>query len=125
MLDTVICRFCGDEFTPAPNKPGLRNVCYNAACVQAGEKLRPEVVLMGGNMIYDHKTAPELVIRQDIMEAKRWARLERRSNASSPLTSILQGREPISGANYSKQDSGAEAHAMYYSPLGEKRHVKG
>lgn len=109
----MICRTCGEEFISYPNKPGYINQCTDCA---------EDVPKLGGNMIWEHKTAPYIEIKS-LQEAKRFAKLNKR-NCCGPLSSIIVPKEPKTEANFSKKDTGAEDHAMYFSRLGEKRTVK-
>lgn len=107
------CKDCGEEFNWYPGKPGYINQC---------EECSDDVPLQGGNMIWDHKTAPYIEIKP-MKDALIFAKQTSRRNCG-PLTSIVQRKEPPSPAKYNKASSGAEDHAQYYSKLGEKRSVK-
>lgn len=61
----MTCKRCGRDFTPYHGKPGYINEC--------GE-CKPDVPLLGGNMIWDHKTAPELEIKS-LGQAKAFAKM--------------------------------------------------
>jgi len=89
--------------------PGLVDHCPNCSV-----ETTPRV---GGNMVWTHKTAPELEIKP-MRLAIQFARLQKRFGVG-PLRAIVQAKEPSN-----KQGSGAEAGAQYTSHLGEKRTVK-
>ena len=108
------CRDCGRNFQPFHGKPGFINQC---------EECATDVPLIGGNMIWEHKTAPGIEIKP-LVEAQVFARAQRRSSASSPLRSIVQGREAPRFNPGLKGGSGAQPYAAYTSHLGEKRMVK-
>ena len=118
-----------------PGKPDRINVCYKSECQEQEEQERPEPDLLGGNMIWHHKTAPELVIKP-LGSAQAFAKVQRRFGAGV-LSSITCGKEmayaQLTGNTDSfgkptdssaKSGTGAERGAMYYSNLGEKRSVK-
>ncbi|MDE2100014.1 MAG: hypothetical protein KGL39_22360 [Patescibacteria group bacterium] len=112
----MICKHCSKEFKPFPGKPGYINEC--PGCVKG------DVEKLGGNMIWSHKTAPEIEIKP-LNEAKRFARKTRRIGTTVTQSLVTtQSTTPQDAAANSKHGSGAEAGAMYYSRLGEKRHVK-
>jgi hypothetical protein len=73
--------------------------------------------VVGGNMVWAHKTAPELEIKPMVF-ARSFAKATRRFGVG-PLRSIVEGREECLKAH-----SGAEPGAVYHSHLGEKRSVK-
>lgn len=77
------CRDCGREFKPMPGKPGYIDQCPNCS--------KPELDVYGGNMVWHHKTAPELEIKP-LAAAKRFSKLQARSG-SGPLRSITTARE--------------------------------
>jgi hypothetical protein len=104
-----ICVVCDEEFLLTPDKPGKINEC--ARCATPGP---PKV---GGNMVWSHKTAPELEIKS-MAEARRFAAQTRRFGAG--VTACLTTKREDSG----KDGSGAEPGAAYVSNLGEKRSVK-
>jgi hypothetical protein len=64
----MICRDCKEEFSPRPNKPGFINQCESCAT---------DVPLLGGNMIWDHKTAPYIEIKS-MVKAKSFAAMTKR-----------------------------------------------
>jgi hypothetical protein len=102
------CVVCESEFQLTADKPGKINEC--PACSR-------DVPRVGGNMVWAHKTAPELEIKP-MAEARRFASRTRRFGAG--VTACLTERREDSG----KDGSGAEAGAQYVSNLGEKRSVK-
>ena len=108
----MICRKCKQEFTPYVGKPGYIDECPSCAC---------DVPLVGGNMVWAHKTAPEIEIKS-LASARAFAKVQRRFSASSPLASIVQGREAFNPGTKAK--SGAQGGAGYSSRLNEKRVVK-
>ena len=61
------CAKCGREYNPADKTHGLITLCNQCAPLETTPRV-------GGNMIWDSKHAPELVIRQDIVQARRYAR---------------------------------------------------
>lgn len=67
-MTTRTCRNCGEEFIARPGKPGFINQCEDCA---------HDVPLLGGNMIWDHKTAPSLVIRP-LADAQFISKLQKR-----------------------------------------------
>lgn len=69
--ETLICRTCHEEFDFFEGKPGYRNQCTLCAC---------DVAKVGGNMVWSHKTAPELEIKP-MKEARRFAAQTRRLGA--------------------------------------------
>ena len=107
---TKVCRHCGDEFELRPGKPGLIDECPLHA--------HDGVEKVGGNMIYEHKTAPYIEIKS-MASAKRFAALTSRWGAGV-TKSLTQSREP-----HMKDDESAVEGATYSSKLGEKRSVKG
>lgn len=118
------CRDCGSPFALFPGKPGYVDQCENCA---------RDVPLLGGNMIWTHKTAPSIEIKP-MDQAVLFAKKQKRFGAG-PLRSISQSKEQAHkslvgqspfepGDGASKQGTGAEARALYYSKLGEKRSVK-
>lgn len=64
----MTCKNCKTDFTPYPGKPGYINQCTECAT---------DVPLLGGNMIYTHKTAPELEIKP-LAKAKVFASMQER-----------------------------------------------
>lgn len=74
-----------------PNSPGYRNQCPN--CSEKQEE--PEHI--GGNMIWDHKTAPELELKP-MAKAKAFAKKTERFGAGV-TKSITTSREPKSKGN--------------------------
>lgn len=97
-----------------PGKPGYVNQCVDCA---------DDVPLLGGNMIWSHKTAPEIEIKS-MAAAKVFASKTRRFGAG--VTCCLtqskatgpdnNGGNPVNGL--------ASAGQQYISRLGEKRVVK-
>lgn len=118
------CRFCTEPFTPLPGKPGHIDVCYATECQRHDAKQTPEPDKLGGNMVWDHKTAPELEIKP-LARAQAFAKLTRRTGCG-PLRAITQSKAPARSPAHeaSKAGSGTENRAQYYSRLGEKRTVK-
>jgi len=123
-FDSRICQKCGADFVLRPGKPGLINQCPDCAT---------DIAKVGGNMIWSHKTAPELEIKS-MVEAKIFARATNRFGAG-PLRAITQSKEQAHksligespfdpGDGAAKTGSGAENRAQYFSRLGEKRIVK-
>jgi len=109
------CRDCHVEFVPYHGKPGYINQCEDCAT---------DVPKLGGNMIWDHKTAPYIEVKP-MAEAVQFAKLTNRSSASAPLRSIVTSKSNgDQDREAGKQGSGAEDHATYNSRLGEKRTVK-
>lgn len=102
-----ICKHCDEEFELKPGKPGLIDYCPRHS--------HEIVELTGGNMIWDHKTAPYIETKP-MHDAKRFASLTRRLGAGV-TRSITQSREP-----HLKDDG--EPGSTYVSRLGEKRTVK-
>ena len=68
---TLECRKCGEEFEYKPGKPGYRDEC--PACAK-------DVPMLGGNMVWAHKTAPELEIKS-MAQARAYAKQTRRFGA--------------------------------------------
>lgn len=114
-MATIECRDCEQSFTPNPNKPG-----YYDQCPVCAEKMG-DVELLGGNMIWHHKTAPYMELKS-LSSARSFAKQTQRFGAG-PLRSIVQSREDPSEPGC-KLKSGAEPGAQYNSSLGEKRSVK-
>lgn len=78
----MVCRDCGEEFRSTPGKPGYINQCRNCAV---------DVPLVGGNMIYEHKTAPYIEIKPSV-DAKAFAKASRRFGFGVTVA-ISQSRE--------------------------------
>jgi len=74
---TLICRDCGEEFQFKRDKPGYVNQCEDCA---------EDVERVGGNMIWSHKTAPEIEIKP-MEQAKQFAKASKRFGVVS--TSVL------------------------------------
>ncbi len=128
---TRTCRFCDDEFTAVFNKPGRIDVCTKVTCQERDEKEMPEVDLLGGNMIWHHKTAPVIEIKY-LNEARIFANQTKRIGAGV-VRSICQSKEfahaQLSGEKFGadragKMNTGAGDGDLYYSKVGEKRTVK-
>jgi hypothetical protein len=111
-MKTRACIECGLDFVLKPNKPGLVGTCPDCST--------ETVEQIGGNMIWEHKTAPMLEIKP-VGEAEAFARKQKRFGAG-PLRSIVTSKS--TGDPGEKSGSGAEAGAQYISGLGEKRSVK-
>ena len=103
------CIKCNQIVILTPDKPGRINECYDC-----GRK--SEIPRVGGNMIWSHKTAPDLEIKS-MKEAKVFAKQQKRFGAG-PLRSIVTSREP------STKEIGANPGDQIISPLGEKHSVK-
>src|SRR5579863_8276208 len=71
MAKILICRNCGEEFVVRPGKLGCIDQCVLCAT---------DIPLLGGNMIWAHKTAPEIEIKS-MVEAKAFAKKTRRFGA--------------------------------------------
>lgn len=67
----LICRDCGEEFTEVPGKRGYRN-----QCPECSEK-QTEPELLGGNMVYLHKTAPYIELKP-LSKAQSFAAMQSR-----------------------------------------------
>jgi len=67
-----ICTECNEEFELKPNKPGLIHHCPDCS--------QETVERLGGNMTWDHKTAPTLEIKS-ISDAQVFAAKQRRFGA--------------------------------------------
>lgn len=109
----MTCKDCSKDFIWFKGKPGYINQCVDCS---------DDVLHLGGNMIWDHKTAPYIEIKS-MTDAIIFAKKTSRRNCG-PLSSIIERKEPPSPAKYNKASSGAEDHAIYNSRLGEKRSVK-
>jgi len=68
----LTCKTCGEDFYSDQNKPGYINVCYDCTT--------EDVEKLGGNMIYEHKTAPGLEIKP-ISKARGFAKMTKRFGA--------------------------------------------
>lgn len=115
-VELRVCRDCGDEFelvVGAP-KPGFVDQCPGCAT---------EVPLLGGNMIWSHKTAPEIEVKT-LVEARAFARLQKRLGAGVSRSLVESKKREFEDVEASKDGSGAEPRALYISKLGEKRSVK-
>lgn len=110
----MTCRNCGEEFVPRPNKPGYVDQCENCAT---------DVPKLGGNMIWSHKTAPDLEIKP-LAQARQFAKLQARIGAGVTRSLIQSKITNEMDHEASKTGSGAEPHARYFSRLGESRNVK-
>ena len=106
------CRDCGELFYPRPGKPGFIDQCESCA---------RDVELLGGNMIWAHKTAPEIEIKPQA-EARAFARKTKRFGAGV-TASLVSPREAAENVGM-KRGTGAEDRAPYVTRLGEKRNVK-
>jgi predicted nucleic acid-binding Zn-ribbon protein len=71
------CTDCGEEFRPGTDKPGLLGQCYR--CGARAERER-DVVKLGGNMIYEHKTGGYIEVKP-MAEARAFNRATRRLGA--------------------------------------------
>lgn len=109
----MICRDCTAEFEMTFNKPGFINQCVDCA---------DDVELLGGNMVWHHKTAPELEIKS-FAEAKRFASKTKRFGFGVTSCIVASKLTPESRES-SKSKSGTEDRAQYNSRLGEKRTIK-
>ena len=67
----MICRTCGEEFNTYPGKPGFVDQCEDCA---------NDTPKVGGNMIWNHKTAPYIEIKS-MKEAVRFAKSQQRFGA--------------------------------------------
>jgi hypothetical protein len=67
-MEKSICRDCNQEFHPYPGKPGYIDQC---------EDCQRDVPKVGGNMIWDHKTAPYIEVKS-MKQAKQFANLQKR-----------------------------------------------
>ena len=113
----LTCRDCGKEFIEDPNKTqGYRNQCPECSLTQ----VEPERI--GGNMIWDHKTAPYIELKP-LSKAKAFAAKTKRFGAGV-TTSLVEPKEDKAGKESGKSGSGAELGADYRSNLGEGRRVK-
>jgi hypothetical protein len=113
----LICRDCNKEFAEKlPASPGFRNQCPTCSLSQ------PEPEPIGGNMIWDHKTAPYIELKP-MKEAKRFAAQTKRFGAGVTCC-LVESKLDDTSKESSKKDSGAESSAEYHSNLGESRSVK-
>lgn len=62
---TKFCIDCGEQFSLYSSKPGKINQCTDCG-------VKSEVELLGGNMVFFHKTAPEIEIKT-LSQAQRFA----------------------------------------------------
>ena len=86
---TKICIKCQAEFVSFHGKPGLIGECER--CGRKTAKARdPE--MLGGNLVWSHKTAPELEIKT-LKEARRFARLTARFGAGVTKC-LVEAKEP-------------------------------
>jgi hypothetical protein len=116
------CRNCNEEFDPYPGKPGYIDQCEDCA---------KDIPLLGGNMVWSHKTAPELEIKS-MAQARSFARKTKRYGAgvtmclteSKMVDPVTMGRMDPGVLDASKRGTGTEDRAQYVSRLGEKRTVK-
>jgi hypothetical protein len=109
------CRHCGTSYDTRTKTKGFIYLCEECSA--------PDVELHGGNMIWEHKTAPYIEIKP-LGEAERFASKQVRSSAASPLRNMCQARYSREGQELdSKRGSGAETYANYRSPLGESHAV--
>jgi len=111
----LICRDCNKEFTEKlPGTPGFRNQCPTCSLSQS----EPEPI--GGNMIWDHKTAPYIELKP-MSQAKIFAAQTKRFGAGVTACLVESKGEPKDSA---KTGSGSETGSEYHSNLGESRSVK-
>jgi len=109
------CRNCGELYDPAHKAKGYIYLCEECS--------GNDVERTGGNMIWEHKTAPYIEIKP-MGEAERFAKKQVRTSASSPLLSMCEARYSKEGQELdSKRGSGAETYANYRSSLGESHTV--
>jgi hypothetical protein len=126
-----LCRYCEEPFKPMPNKPGRIDVCYKTDCQEQDEKEMPEPDRLGGNMIWNHKTAPEIEVKF-LVEAKDFAKKTKRIGAgvvrsmteSKELSYAILTKQQFNGDKAMKKQAGCGEGANYNSKLGEKRTVK-
>lgn len=111
-MPKVVCRDCGEEFEPNYASPGFFNQC------RVCSEVAGDVPRLGGNMIWHHKTGPEIEIKS-MKEAKAFASKTARFGVG-PLRSIVESKTPLGSDSYesSKSGSGAENRANYTSKLG-------
>jgi hypothetical protein len=115
MKKKLTCRDCNKEFAEKlPGAPGFRNQCSTCSLTQ------PEPEPIGGNMIWDHKTAPYIELKP-MKEAKRFAAQTKRLGAGVTSCLLESKGEPKESA---KTGSGSETGSEYRSNLGESRSVK-
>lgn len=110
------CKRCEDLFEVLPQHKGFVDICMN--CYDAKE----DVPTLKGVVRWENKHTPVLTpVREEIFQEHR--RLTRRLGAgvTGSLCPSSKGRVD---SEAHKTNSGTEEHALYYSPLGEKRHVK-
>jgi hypothetical protein len=82
-----------------------------------------DVEKLGGNMVYSHKTAPEIEIKP-MAAALTFAKMQKRLG-HGVIRCITQSKEAqFREGNAHKAKTGSEAGALYFSSLGEKRSVK-
>jgi hypothetical protein len=109
------CRHCGNSYDTRSKTKGFVYLCEECSA--------PDVEPLGGNMIWEHKTAPYIEIKP-MGEAERFAAKQVRTSAASPLLNMCQARYSKEGQELdSKRGSGAETYANYRSPLGESHTV--
>ena len=115
MKKKLICRDCNKEFVEKlPGTPGFRNQCPTCSLSQ------PEPEPIGGNMIWDHKTAPYIELKP-MSQAKVFAAQTKRFGAGVTACLVESKGEPKDSA---KTGTGSETGSEYRSNLGESRSVK-
>jgi len=107
------CRQCEEWFVLLPDKPG-----YAHDCPSCSDK---DVPLLMAKVAWSGKHEMEMEITSDRKAAMAFNKAQRR-NSATVMSSITQAREEPENT---KQGLGAEAYAIYRSPLGEKHSVKG
>ena len=115
-MATLVCRDCGKEFTEILGKPGFMNQCQECSLFQS----EPEPI--GGNMVWEHKTAPRLELKP-LSAAVAFAKQTERYGAGVTKCLVESKLDEVSRES-SKKSSGAESGASYRSRIGEARTVK-
>lgn len=89
MIKPSVCAKCGRSFKLDPSKRGYANHCPTCSMEDN------EVSKVGGNMIWDHKTAPYIEIKS-MRAAKNFERLRSRGgyNASLKFDPVEESSNP-------------------------------
>ena len=110
------CAKCESEFVLMPGKPGLATHCPSCSV--------ETVPMVLGKVSWDGKHLQLLEITADRAAAERFNRAQSHAGGLTGPLSSLCGGHGLEDGEAAKLGSGAEAGAVYHSPLREKHAVK-
>lgn len=117
MAKLIVCRFCGSEFAPAPDKPGRINVCTDQDCQKRDRRQAPEPEKLMAEVSWENKHTP--VITVTTADKATWFNKVQMRHGAAPLSSFGWNGFPPK----TDERDGSVIGSTYRTNLGETRRI--